>query len=297
MLGRETLPRQELVVALLTACGAGPDEVSRWIEARRRLAAQGARTPKSDDAPRRQDDGDQELEQAASDEQVAARDTGAPTSDSGASGRTGGRQWLLVAAVAVAVAVTTGLALVVRAVGDNGATRAPESGARAGGTSLPPAGYYRIRAVHSDRCLSERHDGQNGNVYQTDCDRIFVDRALDPVGGGYVVRTFHPIEGPGCMGVQGHSEEVGGIVADDFCGSGAEEFTIEAVTTPLPGFRIRPTHSGHCIGVLGGATQDWAPLRQEACDPEAKGQVFHFDSVPTPTSSGTKSNASMRVRS
>jgi hypothetical protein len=71
---------------------------------------------------------------------------------------------------------------------------------------------------------------------------------------------------------------------DQFCGRGAEEFTIEAVTNPLSGFRIRPTHSGHCIGVLGGATQDWAPLRQEGCDPEAKGQVFYFDPVPTPIS-------------
>lgn len=285
MLGRETLPRQELVVTLLTACGAGPDEVSMWIEARRRLAVQGARPPKGDDAPRRQNDAGQA---AASDEKVTARDVDdirEPTSDDrDVPARTGGRQWLLGAAVAVAVAATTGLALVVRAVFDNGETRAPANGAGAtgAGAGLPPAGYYRIRAAHSDRCLSERHDGENGNVYQTDCDRIFVDRALDPVGGGYVVRTFHPIEGPGCMGVQGHSEEVGGIVADDFCGSGAEEFTIEAVTTPLPGFRMRSTHSGHCIGVLGGATQDWAPLRQEACDPEAKGQVFHFDPVPTP---------------
>ncbi|WP_433273837.1 peptidoglycan-binding domain-containing protein [Actinosynnema sp. CS-041913] len=37
-LGRESLPRQELVVTFVRACGGDDDEVGRWVDARRRLA-------------------------------------------------------------------------------------------------------------------------------------------------------------------------------------------------------------------------------------------------------------------
>lgn len=41
MLSRQTLPREDLVTALLTACGLGPDEVNGWLRARRRIRARG----------------------------------------------------------------------------------------------------------------------------------------------------------------------------------------------------------------------------------------------------------------
>ncbi|OEJ94338.1 helix-turn-helix domain-containing protein [Streptomyces thermolilacinus] len=39
MLSRTTLPREELLVAFVRACGAGPDEAERWLAARKHLAA------------------------------------------------------------------------------------------------------------------------------------------------------------------------------------------------------------------------------------------------------------------
>jgi hypothetical protein len=39
MLNRGTLPREELVAALVRACGCGPETVASWVEARRRIAA------------------------------------------------------------------------------------------------------------------------------------------------------------------------------------------------------------------------------------------------------------------
>nr|MDT0661433.1 hypothetical protein [Micromonospora sp. DSM 115978] len=44
-LNRDTLPREDLVVALVRACGGDQDEVDRWVAARRRIAA--ARPPES----------------------------------------------------------------------------------------------------------------------------------------------------------------------------------------------------------------------------------------------------------
>ncbi|WP_067818983.1 helix-turn-helix domain-containing protein [Actinomadura kijaniata] len=39
MLGRESLPREELLVAFVRACGLDGDDVDAWVAARRRIAA------------------------------------------------------------------------------------------------------------------------------------------------------------------------------------------------------------------------------------------------------------------
>jgi hypothetical protein len=39
-LSRESLPREDLVAAFVRACGCDRDQVSRWVAARRRLAAE-----------------------------------------------------------------------------------------------------------------------------------------------------------------------------------------------------------------------------------------------------------------
>ncbi|MGQ0774957.1 MAG: peptidase inhibitor family I36 protein [Pseudonocardiales bacterium] len=44
-LGRPTLPREDLVVALVSACGCDQEEVARWVAARRRIAAATASSP------------------------------------------------------------------------------------------------------------------------------------------------------------------------------------------------------------------------------------------------------------
>jgi len=44
-LNRNTLPREDLVVALATTCGCDADEVARWVAARRRIAASGPDRP------------------------------------------------------------------------------------------------------------------------------------------------------------------------------------------------------------------------------------------------------------
>ncbi|MGK5740213.1 tetratricopeptide repeat protein [Micromonospora sp. URMC 103] len=51
MLGRKSLPRLDLLSALVRACGTDPEDVRRWIEARRRLAQQHEATPAAGAGP------------------------------------------------------------------------------------------------------------------------------------------------------------------------------------------------------------------------------------------------------
>ncbi|MFF0154427.1 RICIN domain-containing protein [Micromonospora sp. NPDC005203] len=265
MLGRDTLPRQELVVALLAAAGADDREISRWVDARRALLLG---------------------QQPSGGRAGSAVETGAAPSgnDEAASPNPRRpRRWLLsVGLVTVAAAVTIVVSLNAAHLSgrdDASPPRPPQVESSSGVGSKPPDnGFYRIRAAHSGHCLSERPDREDGAVYQVDCGQVFVDRALDRTDGGYLIRTFHPREGPGCMGVQDASMAIGGVVSDDFCTEpDAKEFTLEPVSAPLSGFRIRPTHSGLCLGVLGASTRRWAPIRQEACDRNGSGQVFRFE--------------------
>ncbi len=54
MLSRASLPREELVAALIRACGGGPDTVAKWVSARRRIASGGPTAePASNPAPSR----------------------------------------------------------------------------------------------------------------------------------------------------------------------------------------------------------------------------------------------------
>lgn len=46
-LGRQSLPREELVAVFVRACGSPPAELDRWLLARRRLAGEGVPRPVS----------------------------------------------------------------------------------------------------------------------------------------------------------------------------------------------------------------------------------------------------------
>ncbi|MEV0605860.1 hypothetical protein AB0I61_05720 [Polymorphospora rubra] len=172
-LGRNTLPRKELVVALLVATGADDREVSRWINARQALLL-GQQTSTEPEAS---------ATEAAVD--PAGTDQVSPPP---APGRP---RWWLVTTAAVAAAVVVVVSLgAARLAGRDGSEplTPPERASTAGaGSDLPANGFYRTRVAHSDLCLSERPESENGDVYQTDCGRTFVDRALDRIDGRYLI--------------------------------------------------------------------------------------------------------------
>ncbi|MFI9030063.1 helix-turn-helix domain-containing protein [Streptomyces sp. NPDC053560] len=297
-LGREKLPRAEVVEGLVRACGCPPDTVAAWLAARSRLACPGPET-------------------TASTASAAAPDQGTPADTAtavrrrrlGLRRRTG----TYIAAAGVATAVTLGLVLYAQtgsAAGGAGET-GPERTAALSDTAEPPTpppsasasvpeGKYLIRAAQSGLCLAERVGEGSGQVHQDECANAIPDYALERFPDGtYQILSQHPEFGPGCMGVTDRRTAELAPVADDFCGrrGPAERFVLERVdddavtgaakaglgTSPDNDlYRLRPRHSQKCLGFTPSATsggREGQPLLQLSCAPKAEGQLFAFEPV------------------
>ncbi len=79
------------------------------------------------------------------------------------------------------------------------------------------------------------------------------------------------------MGIPKGSREAGAAAFDGECGVGAaEEFRVEPVTTPAPGFRLRAVHSDLCLTAHEASREEWAPILQLPCADSGEGQVFEL---------------------
>ncbi|MFB9906107.1 hypothetical protein [Allokutzneria oryzae] len=254
MLTRTTLPRAELVSALLKACGENDETVRAWLHAYDRLASQ---------APARS--------QAAEPEQPHQ---GAPVTYEERPKRRWAWPVGAAAVVLVAVAVVVPMLFTADRSEDEPHAISPKANPAA-----PAEGSYLIRAVHSNLCLSERAGSDSGSLYQKNCadtlPRFSLDRLND---GSYRIRTDHPDYGPGCTGVRKGGMSVDGVVSDGECNAGnAELYNLESAGTA--GFHIRALHSNLCLGVVNGSKDEWANVRQVVCDSPTSGTVFAFDPV------------------
>jgi hypothetical protein len=92
MLGRERLPREELVVAFVTACGVRGDEAETWADARTTIACGRVEAPA--DAPTT----------------IACGHVDAPPARNGGTKRSWRSRWALVGAAALATALLSGAA-------------------------------------------------------------------------------------------------------------------------------------------------------------------------------------------
>ncbi|MFE6868124.1 RICIN domain-containing protein [Kitasatospora sp. NPDC057692] len=250
LLRRDTLPRQEVLLAFLRACGEDAD-TGAWLAAWQRIATGPCPEPDEDPA--------------------------APAPPPPPARRPGPR---LLALAAVAAAALLGGGAYLLTADDGAADRA------APGPGAPPSGTYRIRSDASGLCFSEREDEGKGHVYQADCAAAFPVYSLEPLDAGlFRLRSLHPVFGYGCLGVDKGSTRPAAPAADDYCGGRgiSERFRLEPAAGG--GFRIVPQHSGSCLTVPGGAdTTARTPVVQLACDPAESGQVFRFEAVPAPTS-------------
>lgn len=274
MLGRASLPREELVAAFVRACGCDPGDLDTWLRVRKELAR-----------------GERQAGEAADTAPAAAEAAGTSDEPSPAPGPAAPRPrrrarvllpvgGFLLASAAVAAAV------VLPGDGDgDGEGRAQGRGdgrpaaAASGPGPAPAPGAVTIRAVHSGLCLAE-DGGQNGQVYQRACAPDSIPRfSLKRIEGGWRLVTFHQRFGEGCTGVQDKSVWVGAPVEDQECGKRgpAEAFRLEPVGSPVRGYRLRPLHSDLCVGVEDGTEQAGTPLRQLTCTADGKGQLFAFD--------------------
>jgi hypothetical protein len=293
MLGRNSLPREELAAVFLRACGRGNDEVAEWIEARRRLASPaGAPPPPADAAPA--DAPPPHPGRAPGDDDLAP--TGAPLPHPAETGFAGvgdahphpsrRRRLAVLAAVAATAAAAVAGVAVMSLVGDDGAPghRAETRAAAAPpGNRMPAPGPYRIRAAYSGLCLSEYPDAGDGRLYQAPCAGAIPDMSLETVGRGthYQIRTDHPHFGPGCTGIRDGAVRAGVALSDGLCNdSSAEAFRFEPVASPARGFKVHPADDADlCAGVSGDSTDEWAPVRLFDCDPASPAQVFLLDAV------------------
>ncbi|MGW0701800.1 helix-turn-helix domain-containing protein [Streptomyces sp. NPDC002867] len=287
MLGRATVPREELVAAFVRACGCDPGDLDTWLRVRKELARgerQASETP--DAAPPASEAAGREAVGGAA--QAPDSAPAGPASASGPSAPRPRRRARLLLPVAGFLVAAAAVAAAVVLPGDGDGDEDGRGQGRGNGRPVaaasgpgpaPAPGAVTIRAVHSGLCLAE-DGGQNGQLYQRACAPDSVPRfSLKRIEGGWRLVTFHQKFGEGCTGVQDKSVEDGTPVEDQECGKRgpAEAFRLEPVGSPVRGYRLRPLHSDLCVGVEEGTERAGAPLRQLACAADAKGQLFAFD--------------------
>ncbi|MFD3659401.1 helix-turn-helix domain-containing protein [Streptomyces sp. NPDC058659] len=309
MLARATVPREELLVSFLRACGVGSSGLAEWQAVRKELAVRGVHEPGAADLGEGVEPGDGAdlgegaepaggAESAEEPDSVAGPDSAqAPAPAAGPSVvwpgasaappdgapdalRPGPRSRIrraLVASVALAGLVLAGVS-VVAVLRDGHGAHPPRI------LTAPAAGDVRIRVIGQDLCLGERRGSRSGQIHQAPCPDAKVPLySLKETGGDrWRIVSDHPDYGPGCSGIPSGGRIPDAAYEDSECGdpSRVEEFTLEPYGTPVEGYRIVPAGSatsGSCVTVVGDRSAAWARLAQAPCAPDAAGQLFSFD--------------------
>ncbi|GGQ63954.1 XRE family transcriptional regulator [Couchioplanes azureus] len=275
-LGRSTLPRQQVVTAFARACGLSDAAVAQWVSTRDALAA--GRTPAPAPGatiPPRPPMVSSRPSGAADEATPESMPAPAAPAENPPAGAPAGRRLRAVVAVAALLAATGVVAVIA---GDGlhsgdgkGAAPSGAEGPRRGGAGAAPAsspladGWYLLRPAHVDGhglCLGEGRE-RNGRTdrplaVQRPCDRVSPDTYLRAAGPGVVeIQWRHPRQSLGCLTVDEAYPGDGALLAPADCtGAAHQRYLLEAVDAPVPGgYRLRPVHSGLCVGILGGPAE------------------------------------------
>ncbi|MFI9745146.1 helix-turn-helix domain-containing protein [Streptomyces sp. NPDC052494] len=303
MLSRATVPREELLISFVRACGIGPDGLEEWQAVRKELAVRGVYAPagegpaegaaSDEGADEASDEGpvedvdpvegatpDDDPDQAVGPSVVWPGDTTAPTDDGPAGPPQGPRSRIrraLVATVALAGLVLAGFS-VVAVLRDGHGAHPPRT------LTAPAAGDVRVRVIGADLCLGERRGSRTGQIHQVPCAdaKVPLYSLADRGEGRWRIVSDHPDYGPGCSGIPSGGRIPDAAYEDSECGdpSRIEEFLLEPYGTPVEGYRIVPAGSatsGSCVTVVGDRSAAWARLAQAPCVSDAAGQLFSFD--------------------
>ncbi|MGI5430765.1 XRE family transcriptional regulator [Streptomyces sp. CA-179760] len=298
-LRRDSLPRAEVLVAFVRACGEGED-VAVWLEARDRLAAaepseaDGGATPMNSGSAHAAD-GPTPVPTPAS---ARERPSGPPATPAGpgpvtarAAGRVKNRRALAASTVAALLLAAVGAwALLPDETNDRGTgTRAAGAGqgldpsaAPSSTTDVegPPPGQSRIRpAPAPELCVTEGHDRKGRYRSQVAVQRPCADAtppdlSLVPVGktGSYYIQWRHPVYGDGCLTALGSGHVVEGLLEPwpwESCSADrtSQHFFFDpAGGSEADGYRIHVVQNGMCLGVNG--TEDrasGAEIAQQRC--------------------------------
>ncbi|WP_405983365.1 helix-turn-helix domain-containing protein [Streptomyces sp. NBC_00872] len=279
-LTRDAVPREDVVAALVRACGCDEDVVGEWLEARRRVVSVAAeRDSEAAEAP------------AATAPAVGATAVGATATQTPAgsfrsartrsggflarAGRMRGVRWAAAALVLGVLVAGTVLSALVRGGGED----------RRSADRLPPEGRVTVRAAHSGLCLTEGRERNKRSdrplAVQNDCERAAASppvTLLERVDDGiYRLKWSHPEHGTGCLAVDEGGTHDGYLIAPQSCTEDqpAQRFLVEPVDSPAEdGFRLRPLHSGKCVGFVDPAKAPGAELVQSSCTDSAEQEFF-----------------------
>ncbi|MFB9717822.1 XRE family transcriptional regulator [Planobispora longispora] len=333
-LGRAVLPREELVAALVRACGCDEATVAGWIAVRRRLAVSGSLPVLAPSAPPESEvpisgpatpsgsglpipipgpagppENDAPTPGPAVPSGSGVPDSGAPGTvappDAG-GGTVSGRRLLPVMAAAVVAFILLGLgggalaglrALASAQTPAQTPTQPPTPTPAQDSLPSPnrsmglPDGWYRVVPAHvADRglCVGEGRE-RNGRTtrelaVQRPCRGLSPDTYVKAVGPGvHQIQWHHPVHGVGCLTVDQAWTGAEALIAPAKCtGAAHQRFLLErSASAGTAGHRLRPVHSGLCVGVLGGAADvdNGAELVQDVCNGGAD-QVFFFVAAP-----------------
>ncbi|MFI6387367.1 helix-turn-helix domain-containing protein [Nonomuraea sp. NPDC050540] len=199
------------------------------------------------------------------------------------------RRWWPVIAVAAGLAVALLFApTLIRGMGDvlEGRADANQSAA----AQPPQDGWYRIVPLHvADRglCVSEGRERSGKTdrplAVQTSCAAEGPATYLKSLGPGvYEIQWHHPKQGVGCLSVDGAYLGDEALLAPSDCIAAAHQrFLLERDRN---GLRLRPVHSGKCLGALYGEADihPGAEIAQLACSGK-RDQIFRFEPVERPS--------------
>ncbi|MFG2933951.1 XRE family transcriptional regulator [Streptomyces achromogenes] len=254
VLRRTSLPRPEVLAAFVRACGDG-ERVDAWLDARDRLAAAG---PAAEPAQAH----DPEPAEAHATETGALPRTGT-TTVARPRRRPGART--VVGAITLTLAV---LALAAWALLPDG-SKDPGGPVSSAAPSLTPAGGWgTIRPARTpDLCVTDGRDraGAYGSAVavQLPCAQATVPRTyLEPAGEGlYRIQWHHPQHGKGCLTVMGADQIKGMLEPRRNCAQG----TLFRLEPAAGAFRLRPSTSAGCLGIVGDDTTAGAEVIEERC--------------------------------
>ncbi|MGX1564689.1 RICIN domain-containing protein [Streptomyces sp. NPDC055506] len=301
-LRRDSLPRAEVVVAFVRACG-GDEDVAVWLAARDRLAA--AEPPEADDGATPVDGASTHLGDGPTDA-APAHAAKAPehAPDGPVAGQGKNRRALAVSTVAALLLAAVGAwALLPGETGERGTgTRAAGAGPRLDPSSVPssstdvegpPPGPSRIRpALAPKLCVTEGHDRKGRYrsqvAVQRPCgDATPPDLELVSVGttGSYYIQWRHPVYGDGCLTALGSGHVVEGLLEPwpwESCSADrtSQHFFFDpAKGSEADGYRIHVVQNGMCLGIKGADDRAaGAEISQQRCT-GARDQEFLVDAV------------------
>ncbi|MDF5752167.1 helix-turn-helix domain-containing protein [Spongiactinospora sp. TRM90649] len=295
VLGRAKLPREGFVTAFVRACGFDEAEAARWVTARKALAAGTTPAPAAReepaDAPAATPPADETLTVTALPGDDDADDDGEVRHGSRPR-RWARRGWLQTSTIVSVTAIA--MVIVVALTRPTGGGRTPDgdqastaTGGRttkaltnpvpapSAGPGLPSNGWYGLTPSHvadRDLCVGEgRERNQRTNrpiAVQRPCDDLSPDTYLRVDDqGAYAIEWHDPKNGLGCLSVDEGYKGANALIQPTDCRDDApyQRFMLEQRGD---GFRLRPVHSGACLGALNGPrdTEVGGELAQVACE-------------------------------